>query len=472
MFWPHVLPGNGSWSTDQGAPPGEAGDHDVPGAVELHVLGHPQHVLGRRPSAAPPRSRRRPSAALPRSLLSYGKDAADQHLITSPLTNAEAIQVLRATASDIDDPSLRRGRASPGWDLQYGYGRPERVEGHAGGVARQHPAGGLDRLARLVLALRPHHHVDRAGHRSRRGPPFTGYTWKLQFAPGAEPSDAAFVTAGTGAGQRAVRRLARHDQPGAASRRRSGTRRTRCRRPSRSRRTSSTRSPLRLRVTDASGRMGEERRTIAVHHDASLQAGFPQAHRSRRREPAGTRRPPGHGHLAIVFGDADGNVHAIDTVSGAELPGWPVHTDPTVVTKTHAGVDPGFEPIVSNVAVGDLGHDGHPERRRHLDDGHGVRLQRQRQPRAPAGRRPSTSACTTPADPPARRCRSPGCPHRGATASPVLADLDGRAARSRSCRPAGTATSTFGTPTEPICAGWPVKVALRERVAAVRATRG
>ena len=45
----------------------------------------------------------------------------------------------------------------------------------------------------------------------------------------------------------------------------------------------------------------------------------------------------GTGHLASVFGDADGNVHAIDMVSGAELPGWPVHTNPTVVTKTQPG---------------------------------------------------------------------------------------------------------------------------------------
>src|SRR5439155_1551791 len=88
------------------------------------------------------------------------------------------------------------------------------------------------------------------GHvEARRSP---SYTWRLQFAPGAEPTDTAFVTAGSGAG--------------------------------------------------------------SAPFDGSL--------------------------------------------SGAELPGWPAHTDPTVVTKPHAGIDPGFEPIVSNVAVGDLAGKG------------------------------------------------------------------------------------------------------------------
>ena len=46
----------------------------------------------------------------------------------------------------------------------------------------------------------------------------------------------------------------------------------------------------------------------------------------------------------------DGRVHAIDPKSGHELAGWPVHTDATVVVKKHAGIKPGFEPIVSNIS--------------------------------------------------------------------------------------------------------------------------
>ena len=79
-------------------------------------------------------------------LLSYGKTAAAQHHITSPLTNAEAVQVLRATASDIDDPSLP-WPGKPGWDLQYGYGRPNVWKAMQAVSQGQHPAGGLVRLA-------------------------------------------------------------------------------------------------------------------------------------------------------------------------------------------------------------------------------------------------------------------------------------------------------------------------------------
>ncbi|MGH9207272.1 MAG: FG-GAP repeat domain-containing protein, partial [Acidimicrobiales bacterium] len=66
----------------------------------------------------------------------------------------------------------------------------------------------------------------------------------------------------------------------------------------------------------------------------------------------------GSGHLDIVFGDSDGYVHAVDPVTGRELPGWPVHTDPVDVVRGHAGVDAGYEPIISSVAVGDLDHQG------------------------------------------------------------------------------------------------------------------
>jgi hypothetical protein len=54
----------------------------------------------------------------------------------------------------------------------------------------------------------------------------------------------------------------------------------------------------------------------------------------------------------MVFGDSDGWVHALDPATGAELRGWPVSTDATVVRRSHPGVDPGHEPVLSSVAVG------------------------------------------------------------------------------------------------------------------------
>ena len=69
-------------------------------------------------------------------LLSHGKNAADQSLISSPLTNAEAIQVLRATVERHRRPHPRMaGQARLGPAVRL---RPaQRVEGDAGGVRRR-----------------------------------------------------------------------------------------------------------------------------------------------------------------------------------------------------------------------------------------------------------------------------------------------------------------------------------------------
>nr|MBA2600156.1 hypothetical protein [Actinomycetota bacterium] len=115
---------------------------------------------------------------------------------------------------------------------------------------------------------------------------------------------------------------------------------------------------LRLRVTDAQGRVGEDRRAFFARDDESLMAGFP-----KRIGPGGEGQAvladlTGSGRLDIIFGDTDGRVHAIDPVSGRERTGFPVKTESTKVQRAHEGVAPGNEPIVTNVAVGDLAGTG------------------------------------------------------------------------------------------------------------------
>jgi len=95
-------------------------------------------------------------------------------------------------------------------------------------------------------------------------------------------------------------------------------------------------------------------------HDRSWLAGFP-----RWMGTGGEGQPAlvdlqGTGRLDMVFGDSSGFIHALDPSTGREIMGWPQVTRPVSVLRSHQAVDPGFEPVVADVAVGDLNHTGHP----------------------------------------------------------------------------------------------------------------
>jgi hypothetical protein len=356
-------------------------------------------------------------------VLSYGKQAAADGLIDSPLTNDEAIQVVRDTASDIDgNPNPPSGwTGKPGFDLQYGYGRPN--------VHKAMQAVHDDDIPPVAWFNSPDWYslydptqtssVPVTGHVD--APRSEPYTWKLEFAPGAEPTEGEFITANTGGGSSpftgslgsidlsqvpesfwdAAFHLS-NDKELSTNEQYTVT--------------------LRIQVTDSDGRVGEERRSIAVHHDPTLMDGFPV-----KIGPGGESQPvladlQGRGELDAIFGDSDGNVHAVRP-DGSELPGFPVQTDPTQVTVDHPGVDPGHEPILIGAAVGDLDHDGQLSiaatsitGRVYVWDAHG-----QRRPGFPQ------TLDTGVVKPDLPRPASPFTrqPLQGATACPLLADMNG-----------------------------------------------
>jgi hypothetical protein len=356
-------------------------------------------------------------------LLSYGKRAAADGLIDSPLTNDEAIQVVRDTASDIDgNPNPPSGwTGKPGFDLQYGYGRPNVHKAmqavHDGDIPPVAWFNSPDWYSLYdptqTSSVPVTGHVD--------APRSEPYTWKLQFAPGAEPTEGQFITANTGGGSStftgslgsidlsqvpesfwdAAFHLS-NDKELSTNEQYTVT--------------------LRIKVTDSDGRVGEERRSIAVHHDPTLMDGFPV-----KMGPGGESQPvladlQGRGELDAIFGDSDGNVHAVRP-DGSELPGFPVQTDPTQVTVDHSGVDPGHEPILIGAAVGDLDHDGRlsiaatsTTGRVYVWDAHG-----QRRPGFPQ------TLDTGVVKPDLPRPDSPFTrqPLQGATACPLLADMNG-----------------------------------------------
>ena len=143
MWWPHVLPGNGLVSDKTGTM--QANHAATTYRVRSGYTSWGTHSVFSVPNNGGTTSQSTPTVGGVMALvLAYGR--------ASGLTGPESVQVVRATASDVDTGQLP-WPTKAGWDLQTGVRPPQRVEGDAGGVDRQHPACGLDRLARLVQPL-------------------------------------------------------------------------------------------------------------------------------------------------------------------------------------------------------------------------------------------------------------------------------------------------------------------------------
>jgi hypothetical protein len=367
MWWPYVLPGNGMVANSTGlelaeAAPGDAAVVNGDTKDYRERSGYSSwgtHNVFTVAAQGGTTSEDTPTVGGTMGLvLSYGKDAARQHLIKHPLSADEAIQVVRATSSDVNDSSLSWPNG-PGWDLQYGYGRPNVFEAmkaiHDGSIPPEAwiDSPGWYRLydpTKTGAPVRGHVAAPRSGH----------YSYKLQFAPGAEPAEGEFMTAGRGAGTRPFNgKLGKLDLskvPESFWSKAFDVSQTK---------TLETNEQytvtIRLQVKDAHGRVGEDRRSIAVAHDPSWAKGFPKYIGHGGDAQPALADLQHRGDLAIVFGDSDGIVHAIDGRSGHSLPGWPVHTRRTRVERAHPGIDPGHEPIIDNVAVGDLNGDGNED---------------------------------------------------------------------------------------------------------------
>jgi hypothetical protein len=367
MFWPHVLPGNGLVANTHGldiAPGSAATQNQLTTTYRARsaYTSWGTHNMFSAATTGGTTSESTPTiGGVMAMVLSYGKQAARQGLIDHPLTPDEAVQVVRATASDIaENPNPPLGwPAKPGWDLQYGYGRPNVLKAMKAIEAGDIPPEAWIDKPRWYSLFDPRHakKVKVSGHVA--APRADGYRYVVEFAPGAEPTDADFRRAGRGHATTPIdgklatinlKRVRKRFWRQAFHLSQSKTLET----------NDQYTVTIRLRVFDANGRMAEERRAIAVHHDPTLRHGFPRFIGTGGESQPALADLQGTGHEAIVFGDADGRVHALSP-RGKELPGFPVTTKRTRVERPHRGIDPGHEPIVSNVAVGDLKHNGRQE---------------------------------------------------------------------------------------------------------------
>src|SRR5207245_2214525 len=149
-------------------------------------------------------------------LQSWNRTAVERGFISSALSGPEIVQLLIATASDIDPSDYTSvPNAWPtqvGWDLQTGYGRinarrfqEELRLGHI------RPVAWFDRPAWFALYDPTRQSkVEIFGHTEARRPPGGPYGWAPEWAPGAEPADAAVPPL---APDRAPRQAGRPDSP-------------------------------------------------------------------------------------------------------------------------------------------------------------------------------------------------------------------------------------------------------------------
>jgi hypothetical protein len=412
MFWPYVLPGNGVLPTSDGDGWTRSnytswGPHNV-----FSVATHGGTTSESTPTLG----------GVVALLLSWGRVAARRGIIHKRLSGPEAIQVLRATARRVTDKSLPWPGAPGEWNSQYGYGIPNLYRAMSA-VARHRipPQARIDGPAwyRLFDPTRADRVRVTGTIKARR---VARFRWRLDAGRGPQPGKGSWFRIGHGSakgfysgnlGSLSLSRIPKKfwSRPFHLS----------------SKKWLETAEEytvtFRLTVVDAAHNVARDRRSISVAHDKTWIGGFPMKIRAGGESQPGLVDLQGNGRLAIVFGDADGFVHAVDPKTRRELPGWPAHTRRLRTHRAHRGVRPGHEPILSDVAVGDLKHNGRLfvvaaslDGRVYVFGPHGGLVKGWPKTLAKGVRKPAI---------PRPQRQYTRLPVRGAVSSPMLFDLDG-----------------------------------------------
>ncbi|RIL04993.1 MAG: hypothetical protein DCC71_11965 [Proteobacteria bacterium] len=383
-------------------------------------------------------------------LYSHAKNQIDRGLFApnpetgTPLSAEEVRQLFRASARDVDQSeapglvitiegnllaSLLSAPAQgllfgsshfptqPEWDQFTGYGRPDAPamlalvtdstippEADLSGSLRWFDT--VDPARTPAVDVRGSARAARVGH---------NFDWTLEVGCGVQPLDYTLVGSGSGGGapvENAVLASWAAGESAAA-----------CgfdpaQRPPTPDANTVT---LRLRVLDSFGNLGEDRRTVAIHSDATLRHAPLRLPGSAESSPA-LADVDRDGVLDIVLAGGDGSVHVYDGASGDELPGFPAKTDPLPIHASPAyasgEVPIPHEAVIGAVAADDLDGDGRVEivastiqGRLYVFDDHG-------------GRRAGFPVATDPnLSLPESRNRLNDM-LRGIAGAPVLADLD------------------------------------------------
>lgn len=289
--------------------------------------------------------------------------------IQPPLTADEAVQILRTTAEDIVGTVYA---CKQGFDQWTGYGRVR-----ADRAVQAVSPGRIPPVAR-ILSPAWYAPVDPKGSRTISvlgqvsAARSSGYRYTLQWAPGADPTEADFRTSCSSSFlsqsfQGEVCSLAPSDLihgegpfPVTAPNDPAVT--------------------LRLSVTDAEGNRAEDRRVFFLHHDPTLRPGFPVRLEASGEASLRLADLDGDNRKEIILATTDGTLSVLrgDGTPFESLHGrptfWPGILDLADIGSTTrprnlleasaiktGSVEPPRTPVVATPAVGDLDRDGRPE---------------------------------------------------------------------------------------------------------------
>ncbi|MGD0082467.1 MAG: hypothetical protein ABSD78_04625 [Acidimicrobiales bacterium] len=362
MFWGNVLPGNGLVPNTANVTGPTLSKMAGPFWTRSNLTSFGVHNVFSVATHGGSTSESTPTlGAVLALVLSEGQEAVAAHRIAAPLTGAQAVQVLREASTEPSAPagSKLTWPAAPGeWNEQYGYGMPDvltALQDVSAGDVPASPEIDTPRWYSLADPTRDKTVTVTGTVSAFRSQP---YDWSLQWGLGGDPSKWSTIATGSETGPfsgtfgtlslsaipksfydatfhlSTTKELETLDQYDVTFRVVTST------------------------IVGSSTLTGEARRVIDAFHDPTALAGFPMSIGSSGESQPALVDLQGTGVLDIVFGTADGAIDAIDPRTGHELPGWPAHTGPIQGIPVPPGVVQGDQPVVSDVAVGDLNGTG------------------------------------------------------------------------------------------------------------------